>query len=187
MNKDEQKIFIEQIYKELDEFKKKMLSLLTKEEVFESAYKILAFNEIGNFIIRNANKYSRKGFCETNIVQNLYNEFLSTNYNLTEEDLSCFISEENKSLEGFNKRQEIRNLNKALNDFYGEFAPYDKLDETELFSSDDEDLELTNKHKRKHIIKRLDLIIENEEREKIKEKAKELKQQVKKLDEQNEL
>lgn len=193
MNKEEQGKFIEQIYKELDDYKVKMLKL-EKGELYERAYNILAHEELGNFVIYNADKYSREGFEDTNIVESLFSNFMGTSYNLTQDDLKAFVDEETKSLLDYKKYTKKRNLAEKIYNLYSNYADYDKFDEFGTFNDDSKDniiieieMSLSKKDSRQKVVAYLSKIIENDERENIQNEAKELKKQVKELYNENEM
>ncbi len=191
MNKIDQKKIINRIDKELNEFKNINLRH-SKEEIYNNYYRIHAYNEIASFIKSNVKDYKFIGFPEhTRILDTLYVNFLGTNFDLTQEDLQCFISSEIESNVNYYKQQNKKedNLAEKLDKFLADYAPYDKFDETETFNSNATSLDLVkeslaSENGRKFIVKYLNEIIDDSRSEEIVKQAKELKKQVK---EQNEI
>lgn len=190
MNEKEQKKIIKRIDKELKNFRDEILKD-TKEDIYSDYYRIHAYNEMAEFIKNNVKEYEYIGFPEDeNILDTLYSNFLGNDFDLTQDGLRFFISGEiecNVNHYKLEHKQE-ETLTEKLDKFLAEYAPYDRFDETETLNSNATSLELVkeclaSKNGTKFIIKYLNEIIDDSRSEEIVNKAKDLKKQVKALNE----
>ena len=131
MKLEEEKEFIETLQNEIDEFKAEMLKK-SNIQIYDEHYKIHSMEELAEYLIDTAEIYDRKGFPKTNILEYLYDEFLGTNYDLTREDLSCFIADENKL---YKINHDDRPLAERIDEFYSQYDPYERYDATGSFDS----------------------------------------------------
>ena len=91
----------EKVDNELTNFKSEIIST-TPQNVYDNFYKIHAVEEFAEFIKVDGKKYSFSGFPKENILEYFYDKFLSSEYNLTNEDLTYFFDYETRI---FAKRQ----------------------------------------------------------------------------------
>lgn len=78
---------------EIDEFRESFKSK-SGEEVYDEYYKISAYEEIYDFICCEAINLKYKGFPPKNILQDFYNQFMDTSYDLTQESLHYFFEDQ---------------------------------------------------------------------------------------------
>jgi hypothetical protein len=90
MTNQEYDKLIAQVNNEIDEYRKFMKSL-DSEKLYESHYEIEAYEDISEFIERNAKNYSYKAFPKKNILDFFYYQFMKTDHELTNEDLVDFF------------------------------------------------------------------------------------------------
>ena len=104
MNSIENKKLNEQLSKEIQEFRKRMQALPPKE-LYSKYYEINAMEELYNFMTLDGKKYNYNSFPKENILEQYYVFFLDSDYDLTYEDLECFMKEETKKFLKYNKKQ----------------------------------------------------------------------------------
>ncbi len=76
--------------KEIDEYKNSMLEK-SKEEIYDNFYEISVYEELYQYIETFGEDLDYKGFPNKHILDDFYNEFMKTDYNLTIEDLKDFF------------------------------------------------------------------------------------------------
>lgn len=81
---------MKKITKELEEYKNDMLKK-NKEEIFDNFYEISAYEELYNYIENYGESLDYKGFPNKHILDDFYNEFMKTDYSLSNEDLGDFF------------------------------------------------------------------------------------------------
>ena len=102
MNKAE---FINQLDKELDEYKESILDL-SKMEIYNKYYEIYAMEELYDYLtLDNFVDYSIQP--KENILNFYYYRFLRTDYNLTPDDMRDFISDVKQELNELSKENEM--------------------------------------------------------------------------------
>lgn len=76
--------------KELEEYKKNMLEK-PAEEIYDSFYEISVYEEFYNYIDVFGESMDYKGFPNKHILDDFYNQFMKTDYSLSNEDLADFF------------------------------------------------------------------------------------------------
>ena len=91
MTDKQYKKFMDDVDKELNEFKNNILQN-SNERIYDRAYEITAYKEIYIFLSCEGNEYDRKGFANKHILRDIFYEFMDSNYDATQADLKDFIS-----------------------------------------------------------------------------------------------
>ncbi len=78
------------LLKEIDEFRDSF-NQKTPKEVYEEYYKIHAYEDLYDYLCYDAINLDYKGFPKKNILQDFYNQFMKSNYELNFEDLTDFF------------------------------------------------------------------------------------------------
>ena len=96
--------FLNQLGKEIDEYKENMLNN-SKVEIYDKYYEIFAMEELYDYLsLENLIDYSIQP--KENILNFYYHRFLRTDYNLTPEDMRDFIKDVDSELKQISKRNE---------------------------------------------------------------------------------
>ena len=96
--------FLNQLGKEIDEYKGNMLNN-SKVEIYDKYYEIFAMEELYDYLsLENLIDYSIQP--KENILNFYYHRFLRTDYNLTPEDMRDFIKDVDSELKQISKRNE---------------------------------------------------------------------------------
>lgn len=91
MTDKQYKKFMDDVDKELNEFRSNMLEK-SNEHIYDSSYEITAYKEIYIFLNCEGNEYDRKGFANKHILQDIFYEFMDSEYDVSQADLRDFIS-----------------------------------------------------------------------------------------------
>lgn len=91
MTDKQYKKFMDDVDQELNEFKNNILQN-SNEDIYNRAYEITAYKEIYIFLSCEGNEFDRKGFAKKHILQDIFNEFMDTEYDVSQADLRDFIS-----------------------------------------------------------------------------------------------
>ncbi len=91
MTDKQYKKFMDDVDKEMDEFKNNILQN-SNEEIYNRAYEITAYKEIYIFLSCEGNEFDRKGFAKKHILQDIFYEFMDSEYDVSQAELRDFIS-----------------------------------------------------------------------------------------------
>lgn len=86
----EEKDFIKKLDEELEMFKYSIMSK-TREEIYYSYYKINIYEEFYNYLLNHTEDLDFNELPKDNILKYFFDDFIDTDYNLTNEDLYMFF------------------------------------------------------------------------------------------------
>ena len=92
MTEKKYKELIDEVSTEFDTFREQMLQK-TKQEIFDEFYRIAVYNDFVDFFFNEGINLNNKGLPKKNILQDVYNEFMATSYDLTEEGKYFFMED----------------------------------------------------------------------------------------------
>ena len=78
------------IDKELEEYRKEIVAL-PPEQIYDRYYEISGFEELHEYLVNYGQDMNIKGFPKKDILTSFYNDFMRTEYDLTQEDLGYFF------------------------------------------------------------------------------------------------
>lgn len=101
--------FLSEINFNIDEYRKEILTK-SKQEIYDSNYKTIAYEEIYDYLVCNAKDMNKKYLPQKNVLDYYYYKFMKTDYNLTNDDLRDFFDyelEEAKKYKIFKNDEEM--------------------------------------------------------------------------------